>query len=180
MPVTPKGFEYTNEGKTGVYTVLDTVSGKTPSDYPEYLILAVDENKIYYCDGSTFREITGAGLNIETIRFKVSGTLPPAPHPKLDVAWIARRACTITGATLYRRNAGNGGSTVIDVNLNGTSIFGANPKPTVTAAGGDNQINVKTVFDTSSVAQNDMIECDLDSKETGAPKDLAVIIEVEY
>jgi len=99
----------------------------------------------------------------------------------VDVAWIAPRACTITRITLYRRTAGSSGSTIIDVNKNGTTVFTTQGnRPTVTQASGNDQIDAATDMDVTSVAQDDRIEMDIDAVEAGNPQDLAVIIEVQY
>ena len=53
-------------------------------------------------------------------------------------------------------------------------------RPTVTAAGGADQIDATTDFDVTTFAQDDRIEVDVDQVETGNPQDVTVIIEVQY
>lgn len=115
----------------------------------------------------------------ETIRFTMTGKVVTGTG--LDVAWIAPRACTITRITLYRRTAGSSGSTTVDVNKNGTTVFTTQAnRPSVTQASGNDQISAKTNMDVTSVAQDDRIEFDVDAAEGGNPRDIAVIIEVKY
>jgi hypothetical protein len=99
----------------------------------------------------------------------------------VDGAWIAPRAGTITRITLYRRTAGSAGSTIVDVNIGGTTVYTTQAnRPTVTAAGGNDQIDATTDMDVTSFSQDDRFEMDIDAVETGNPQDLSVIIEVQY
>jgi hypothetical protein len=115
----------------------------------------------------------------ESMRFVVNGK--PTATTEIDGAWIAPRAGTFTRITLYRRIAGGGGSTIVDVNKNDTTLYTTQGnRPTVTAAGGADQIDATTDFDVTTFAQDDRIEVDVDQVETGNPQDVTVIIEVQY
>ena len=117
--------------------------------------------------------------SIESMRFVGQGVI--AVTPGLDGAWIAPRACTITRVTLYRRTAGSGGSTTVDVNLQGVTIFTTQAnRPSVLNTDGANALAVRTNMDVTAVAQNERIEVDVDTAETGAARDLTVVIEVRY
>jgi phage-related tail fiber protein len=122
------------------------------------------------------------GLNAqssETFRFTGTGVIVATVG--LDGAWIAPKACTITRVTLWRRTAGSGGSTTVDVNKNGTTIFTTQAnRPSVLNTDGANAIAVRTNMDVTGVAQNDRIEVDVDTAETGSARDLSVIIEAVY
>jgi hypothetical protein len=83
--------------------------------------------------------------------------------------------------TLFRRTAGGGGSTVVDLNINGTTIYTTQSnRPTVTAAGGNNAIDATTDMDVTSFSQNDRFDMDIDTVETGNPQDLSLIMEVQW
>ncbi len=121
----------------------------------------------------------GSGTARDTVRFVLTGK--PAVLTGMDGAWIAPRAGTITRITLWRRTAGASGSTTVDVNKNGTTLYTTQGnRPTVTQAAGNNAIDATTDMDVTSLAQNDRIEVDIDAVETGNPQDIAVIIEVSY
>lgn len=116
---------------------------------------------------------------LDTVRFVGNG--PISAVMVVDGAWIAPFACTIVKVALFRRTAGLAGSTTVDVNKNGITIFTTQAnRPAVTAAGGDNQISVRTNMDVTAVAQNDRIEVDVDTEETGDPADLSVILTVVF
>jgi hypothetical protein len=122
---------------------------------------------------------TGSAGSLSTTNWKVNGK--PAVATNVDGAWIAPRDGTITRVTLFRRTAGGGGSTVVDVNKNGTTIYTTQAnRPTVTAAGGNDQIDATTDFDVTSFAQDDQFDLDIDTVETGNPQDVSVIMEVEW
>lgn len=115
----------------------------------------------------------------DSTRFVVNGK--PTIATTVDGAWIAPRAGTFTRITLYRRTAGGGGSTTVDVNKNGTTVYTTQAnRPTVTAAGGNDQIDATTDFDVTTFAQDDRIEVDVDVVEAGNPQDISVVIEVQY
>jgi hypothetical protein len=122
---------------------------------------------------------TGFGGSVSTTNWKVNGK--PAVATNVDGAWIAPRSGTITRITLFRRTAGGGGSTVVDVNKNGTTLYTTQAnRPTVTAAGGANQIDATTDFDVTTFVQDDRFDLDIDTVESGNPQDISVIMEVEW
>jgi hypothetical protein len=117
--------------------------------------------------------------NYDTFSFKVTGKL--AVQTDVDGAWIAPRACTITRVTLFRRTAGTSGSTTVDVNKNGTTIYTTQAnRPTVAQTSGNDATDATTDMDVTSVAQDDRIECDIDAIEAGNVQDITVVVEVEY
>jgi hypothetical protein len=121
----------------------------------------------------------GGGTNSDTYRWVVNGK--PAVANGVDNAWIAPRAGTITRITLFRRTAGSSGSTIVDVDKNGTTVYTTQAnRPTVTAAGGNNQIDATTDMDVTAVAQNDRLEVNVDAVEAGNPQDISIILEIEY
>lgn len=116
---------------------------------------------------------------VDTYRFTGLGTI--VTTTKIDGAYIAPRAGTITRITLYRRTAGSAGTTIVDINKNGTTVFTTQAnRPQAAFGDGNDYVDAHTDMDVTAVAQGDRIEVDVDSAETGAPKDLNVIIEITY
>lgn len=117
-------------------------------------------------------------LQPNTADWRVNGK--PLVATNVDGAWIAPFSGKILRVTLYRRTAGTGGSTTVDVNKNGTTIYTtpAN-RPTVTAAGGNDQLSTTTP-DVTTFAQNDRIQIDIDAIETGNPQDLTLVLTVLF
>lgn len=114
-----------------------------------------------------------------TAMFRLNGAI--TAQTKLDGAWIAPRSGTITRVTLYRRTAGSSGSTIVDVNINGTSIYTTQGnRPTVTQAAGNDAVDATTDMDVTTISADDRIEVDVDQAEAGTPQDLTVIVEVSY
>lgn len=119
----------------------------------------------------------GGGTSRDTWRFALTGKI--SVSNEIDSAWIAPRAATITRVTLYRRTGGSSGTTTVDVNKNGTTIFTTQSNRPVTSGTGADQV-VTGTLQVTAVAQDDRIEVDIDTAEAGNPQDLAVIIEVSY
>lgn len=112
----------------------------------------------------------------DSFSFKLNGK--PSVSTKVDGAWIVPRASTITRVTLYRRTAGVSGTTTVDLNKNGTTIYTTQGnRPSVTQAGGDDQLSTTTP-DVTALAQDDRVEFDIDVVESGNPQDLTLVIEV--
>ena len=121
----------------------------------------------------------GGGTAVDSYRWTVNGK--PTVTTKIDGAWIAPRAGTITRITLYRRTAGSSGSTVIDVHKNGTTVYTTQSnRPTVLQSGGADLIDATTDMDVTAIAQDDRIEVDVDTVEAGNPQDISIILEIEY
>lgn len=93
-----------------------------------------------------------------------------------DVAgtWFAPDAITITAIDVHADTAGATGSTVIDVNKNGTSIYPTATKPTLADTATSDTGNVP---DTTAGVANDKYTIDIDSVTTTAPTDLYVVIK---
>jgi len=143
------------------------------------IILLEDSADSWRGKKAAISSLPGGGSAYDTFTFKLTGK--PAVQAEIDVAWIAPRACTVTRITLYRRTAGGSGSTVVDVNKNGTTLYTTQAnRPTVTSGAGNDAIDATTDMDVTAVAQNDRIEVDIDAVETGNPMDVAVIVEVQY
>ena len=121
----------------------------------------------------------GAGTAVDTYRFTGLGVI--VTTTTLDGTWIPGRAGIITRVTLHRQTAGSAGSTIVDIHKNGTTIFTTQAnRPTVTAAGGSDQIDAHIDMDVTAFAADDRITLDVDAAETGSAEDISVIIEVLY
>lgn len=138
-------------------------------------------------DGTTFLRGDGVwavppgsgGTRRDTPRFVLNGK--PRVATGIDGAFIVPQAGTITSITLWRRTAGTSGSTTVDVNKNGTTVFTTQAnRPTVAFSAGANAINRRTNMDVTAVAQNDRIEVDIDAVEGGNPLDVAVMVSINY
>lgn len=116
---------------------------------------------------------------VDTFIWRVNGK--PVVATGIDGAFIVPRAGTITRCTLFRRTAGSSGSIIVDVNINGTTIYTTQGnRPTALQSGGNDLIDATTDMDVTAVAQDDRIEMDIDTVEGGNPQDVTVILEIEY
>ncbi len=92
--------------------------------------------------------------------------------------FIIPRNCTITSVYAWCKTPGSSGSTIIDVNKNGTTIFTTqSSRPTLSY---DAVTPAKSnIPDIVSLVENDIITIDLDSVAVGA-KDLTVLVALEH
>ena len=123
-----------------------------------------------------------------SLRFYAMGAYEVYPPPigpgpeRFDGCWINNTGVqqTITGVSIEQRKTGdtvlNVGSTVVDVRVNGVSIFGVNPLPTLTTPGVDGQSDTKLVFATPIVPVGAKVETILVSNQTGGRRDLTAIV----
>jgi hypothetical protein len=123
----------------------------------------------------------------ETIRFVGTGEF--IIDTRVDGAWIAPAACTISRvvADVKERGKNGGGvtSSIWDVNKNGVTIFTTQAnRPTITAtAGGGEAYAASGIPDIVSLAQNDRLTVDTDAVSDDAallPSDFSIIIMVVY
>ena len=83
---------------------------------------------------------------------------------------------TIVSVNLYRRTAGSSGSTIVDVNKNGTTVFTTQAnRPAVTTA--QSQATAANM-DVTSVSAGDVLSVDVDQVEGGSPEDIVVSVRV--
>lgn len=106
--------------------------------------------------------------------FIIAGTFPSAATTNLSKTWFAPFDLTLTRIDLYVCTAGSGtGSTVVDVNLNGTTVC-ASTKPTLTTT---ETSDLSITPSTTAVSAGDAITIDVDSvTATTAPSDGYVYI----
>ena len=100
-----------------------------------------------------------------------------ASEVSVDGSFVAPTAFTITAVWLTRTTPGTGGSTVVDINKNGSTIYATTGKPSI-AYTVTKQVQSLPDSDKRSVAAGDVLTIDVDSIETGtAPRDLMVVVE---
>lgn len=116
----------------------------------------------------------------ETIRFHVPGTI--ATGTEQGGVWEAPAAASIVRATAYRKStAGTGGSTIVDVNIGGTTIFTTQTNRPEIAFDDSDGKSVAPAIEAGTLALGDMVTVDVDAIDTGgSPSDLTVILTVEY
>jgi hypothetical protein len=129
----------------------------------------------------------GAGGNSDTIRFEGNGVFPI--DTRVDGAWIAPAACTVTrvAADIGERGGNGGGiiNNIWDLNRNGVTMYTTQAnRPAIAAAGGGGEASVVAALpDIVAIAQNDRITVDTDSAANDPvllPSDFSIIIRVVY
>lgn len=144
-----------------------------------------------WCDNSLFEMFVcvdaSAGLakwkrittrDFDTFRFSVSGAV--STGTAVDGAWFAPFPGKINKIVLYRAStAGTSGSTIIDINIDGVSIFADQAdRPEVAF---DEATGKAIVVLNKQFAADVKFTMDVDQIDTGgAPSDLDVIVGVEY
>ncbi len=89
--------------------------------------------------------------------------------------WIAPRSLTIEKAYIYCKTPGTAGSTIVDINKNGTTIFTTQGnRPALAYDDADKKAESGTP-DVTSLAEGDIVSIDIDQVAAGAA-DLSVII----
>ena len=93
--------------------------------------------------------------------------------------YIAKKNYTILNVSMFRDNSGTSGSTTIDINKNGATIFTTQAnRPSIVFSSGDNQTVVATPGITS-ISQGDIITFDIDVVEEGyIEQQVFIILEV--
>lgn len=95
----------------------------------------------------------------------------------VDGAYISDTGFTISGVWIYRTNAGTSGSTILDLNKNGTTMYTTQGnRPTIAFNDGDKKVDC-TLPDVTSVSAGDILTIDIDSIEGGKPRDIILVIE---
>ncbi len=122
----------------------------------------------------------GDSDKIDTVRFENLGSLP-ALNKNIGGAWTPARPGTITNVVVHRRKKGTAGTTKVDLNKNGVTIFTTQTnRPTINETDGDNFVVTAPAIDITTFAALDYIQVQLDEKEKGNPKDLSITLEFQY
>lgn len=137
-------------------------------------------NKIYFKSDNKAYTLTSAGVETavgssvaDTEVFIIPGTLPSSATTNISKTWFAPANLTLSKIDLYVGTAGaSTGSTVIDVNKNGTTVC-ASTKPTLTTT---ETSDLDITPSTTAVSKGDAITIDVDSTTATAPVDAYVLI----
>lgn len=106
------------------------------------------------------------------IQFVVPGTITTGT--KKDGPRRLWFSGVIKKVVAYRGTDGTSGSTIVDVNINGTSIFSA--KPTIPYDDADDEDEGTIDTDHDDFAEGDILTMDIDQVEGGTPGDLVVMV----
>ena len=111
----------------------------------------------------------------QTIQWKANG--PFRVDTSVDGAWVPPTSCEISGLYLYRTVPGTSGSTILDLKLNGVSLYTtvAN-RPTI--AFGDTDKLVQCVLpDLKAVPAGGIVTVDIIQAEGGVPQHWSLTAE---
>jgi hypothetical protein len=112
------------------------------------------------------------------IVFYEDGTLTVKTKAGMPATIIVPFNCTVIEVYGYVETAPTGSAIIVDVNLNGTSIWNTNPSNRLTINAGS-QTGSSTTFDTSNFSKNDRLTIDIDQVGSGtAGEDLSVCIRI--
>jgi hypothetical protein len=104
------------------------------------------------------------------VDFELSGVYAAAIVPgTFDPMWSPKTNATITLIELTRRTAGTAGTTLLDITINGVTLFLLPAdQPLATAGFGDNVVQYFSIFDPAMVTlvPTDLVECVLQTVET--------------
>ncbi len=113
-----------------------------------------------------------------TQSFVLNGSL--ASSTLLDGGRTIGETGTIKSVVMFRGQAGGSGSTICDINKNGTTMYTTQGnRPTILSADGDNKAIIATLPDVTSITAGDFLSVDVDSSESGPAKDLTVVVIIE-
>ena len=117
----------------------------------------------------------GSGDSVIHLRFMGNGYY--RLDTEMDGAWISDTGFTITGIWLWRGDAGTSGSTILDLNKNGTTMYSTQAnRPTIAFNDADNKVDC-TLPDILTVSAGDIITVDIDQVESGDPQNVMLVIE---
>lgn len=122
------------------------------------------------------------GSSAVATRFEVSfhANGPYRTGTDVDGRIIVPQEAVIVGVVLHRITAGSGSSTIVDLNINGTTAFTTQAnRPTVTAAAGNSASSTTSLPDVTSVLPGEYLSIDIDQVETGTPRDFVLVVEME-
>jgi hypothetical protein len=121
--------------------------------------------------------ITGAAAGSAVVQHRWMANGSYLVGTDVDGAFISDSGFTITGVWLYRGTAGSASSTIVDIHKNGTTLYTTQAnRPTIAFNDADKKVDC-TLPDVVAILAGDIITMDIDTKETGSPKDLMIIIQ---
>lgn len=119
----------------------------------------------------------GAGADVQDVEFTAMG--PYRVDAQVDGRHYNRtgRSLTIDDVTMHRETAGVSGSTTIDVNIDGTTIYTTQAnRPTVAYTEGDDAVDQGGTPDVTSWPSNSYVTFDIDAIEGGGRANLRVVV----
>jgi hypothetical protein len=114
-----------------------------------------------------------AGATVLQVRWQANG--PFIVDTDVDGAWVAAKSMTIDAVYLYRTTPGTSGSTILDLNRNGVTMYATQGnRPTIPFG---SLIVHAALPDFRAVAVGDVLTVDTDQIEAGSPADWSLIVE---
>lgn len=128
--------------------------------------------------GSEFKFTSaGASAGSSTYQHRWTANGPYQTDTEVDGAYISDSAFSVTGIWMWRGVSGTAGSTIVDINKNGVTMYTTQEnRPNIAFNDADKKIDA-TLPDIVEIAQGDIITLDIDIIDTGSPKDLIVQME---
>lgn len=136
---------------------------------------------LYIYIGSTatdrFGEGTGGAGGSTVYQHRWAANGPYQVDTDVDGAYISDSSFDITSIHMWRGVSGTAGSTVIDINKNGTTLYTTQSnRPSIAFNDADKKFDA-TLPDDVSIAAGDIITFDIDIKDVGNPRDLTITME---
>jgi len=119
----------------------------------------------------------GSGSDVQDVEVTANG--PYRVGTQIDGRHYNRtgRTLTIIDVTMFREIAGTSGSTTIDVNIDGTTIYTTQAnRPTVAYSEGDDAIDQGGTPDVTSWPDDSYLTVDIDEIEAGGRANLRVVV----
>lgn len=117
----------------------------------------------------------GEATNLRFFQFTANG--PYIVDTAVDGARIPDDVFTISAVRLHRADAGTSGSTTIDINVDGSTIYSTQGnRPSIAFNDGDNNVDA-TLPDTLEITTGQIITIDTDAVEAGTPQNYTLMIE---
>jgi hypothetical protein len=146
--------------ENGCFICLNQTSGTLPIDINNWMPLSVVKRR-------------------ETVRFNILGNLVAGDAQ--DGLWVSNYDAEIISTRSIVQVAGLDGNILIDVNINGNSIYQSqNDRIDLPAASGNFYMANGGAIASGLLQKGDWICVDIDEKHSGNSKDVTVIIELEY
>ncbi|KKN52731.1 hypothetical protein LCGC14_0609680 [marine sediment metagenome] len=144
----------------------------TPSDYTgdASLVLVVNPEE----DGIEFIPLSGTGWTVNH-QWYVDGVL--STQTEVAGAFIVTEFHTIDYAYIYCKDLGTSGSTIIDVNINGTTIFTPQSGRPELAWDDSDKVARSDLLSGVEVYENDVVTIDIDQIAAGV-RNLSVILRL--
>ena len=120
----------------------------------------------------------GPGASLATrIQQRWTANGPYRVDTEVDAAWVVPTAMEVTSVWLYRGNAGSSGTTILDMNRNGSTMYTTQAnRPKIVYTDAD-LIVACALPDVISLASGDIVTIDTDQIEAGRPSDWSLTLE---